>query len=636
MSRPTVSKAQTSYPIFAATFANNRPGHLVVGGGGGGGRHGVKNKITLFDFSSRAPTVQPSAEIEASEDDSVTCLANLATKDGLILYAGINSSEADRAAGRNEHFRSFEVQFPKGKKSRTEEKGQDGSIAFLSKTKLLTSPNNTVAAKESYQRLVRLSPPNRTPSGAASKRIGAIASSLAGDENEIVIFSAISNKPEGKDIIQRLALPKDQEANDLDIFDLGNGCFQIAYVLDYEVHVQNVNYDFTKQKTKGKNDSRKLYTIPHPDLGQKKGRSKLRCIRWLSPKHLLLLVNKPNRTGVDLLVLHMYEEGPGSIVLRKTLPNSVKAATDMDVALLDADTDGSYQIAIAIGAIDISLNVYTMDYHGPLRDSLSSIHAFNNYENVHDVQMTKVVFSSFYKPEVPKGKTVGPQYLRLASTSLGNTISVETFELTANGPRYVLQTARSRHMFTAATYLVVAMVVAAMALMIQSLIDPEGHLTRAIVPSNWQNAAGQHKTFGESLREKRHQAVLNNQDSPIVQTTERIADLISAHLPHLLKEPDESDSSVDVVSQQKALVIHDSESEGTLSTEVHDDHDTVLQQHAEARKWDELSKEERKLWKTKLQDAGIWAVEEGETILKSIFFGQIGGLVGQVAQGVIA
>lgn len=248
--------------------------------------------------------------------------------------------------------------------------------------------------------------------------------------------------------------------------------------------------------------------------------------------------------------------------------------------------------------------------------------------------MTKVVFSPFYKLEVPAGRKAAPQYLRLASTSLGNTISVETFQLVPHGSRHVLQTARSRNIFNAATYLVIAMVVAVVALLLQSLVDPEGSLTRGILPSSWQTAATHHKTFGETLREKRHNAALNNADSPVIKTTERIADLLHLHLPHVLSGDDADSSSP--AAQQKALVIHhDPESDGTLSTEVHDDHETVLQAHAQAKKWEDLSKEEQKLWKQKLSDAGMWTVGEGTTILKSIFFGQIGGLVGQVAQGVI-
>ena len=249
------------------------------------------------------------------------------------------------------------------------------------------------------------------------------------------------------------------------------------------------------------------------------------------------------------------------------------------------------------------------------------------------MQMTKAVFSPFYKPEVPAGRQAPPQYLRLASTSLGNTISVETFQLQDIGSRYVLQTARSRNMFTAATYLVIAMVVAVAALLIQSLIDPEGNLTKGILPASLQNAASQHKTFGETLREKRHNAILNNADSPVVKTSHRIADLLHLHLPHVLSDAKPSEPS----SQQKALVIHhDPESDGTLSTEVHAGDEDVLKKHASARKWEELSHEEKSQWKEKLSDAGMWAVGEGETILKSIFFGQIGGVIGHVAEGVLA
>jgi prolactin regulatory element-binding protein len=274
--------------------------------------------------------------------------------------------------GSNEHFQAFELQFPKSKDEKTE-----GNIQFLSKTRLFTTPESDLAKKEGYQRILKLSPPRI--SNKPNMRIGAIASSLAGDENEIVIFSATSNKPTDQDVIGRITLHKGQEANDLDIFTQEEGRFRVAYVTDQEVFIQDVNYDFEQKKTTDTNEHKKVYTTPPVSSGP---RRKLRCVRWLSPKHLLLLSNKPNRTGVELLLLHLYEEGPGMIALRKTLPRHVKAATDMDVSLLDTDDNGAYQIAIAVGALDLSLTVYTMDYHGPARDSMSSFHSFNSYNNV--------------------------------------------------------------------------------------------------------------------------------------------------------------------------------------------------------------------------------------------------------------
>ena len=303
------------------------------------------------------------------------------TKHGLILYAGINSSEQERLKAKNEHFRSFEVQLPKNRGADTGAEKDPGRITFLSKTQLFTPPQSASAVKESYQRLVRLSPPPQTISSVPNKRIGAIASSLGDDENELVIFSATSTLPQPQDIIERVKLTKGQEANDIDIFDHGNGRFQVAFVLDQDVYIQDVNYDFGQRNIKEKHERKKVYTLPKNDAGDGKGSSKLRCIRWLSPKHLLLLANRPQRSGVDLLVLHLYEEGPPSVINRKTLKN-IKAATDMDVAILDAGADGAYQIVIAVGAIDISLSVYTMDYNGQTGDSLSNFHSYGTYHDV--------------------------------------------------------------------------------------------------------------------------------------------------------------------------------------------------------------------------------------------------------------
>lgn len=583
----------------------------------------------------------------------MTCLANLGTKDGVILYAGINDSEEDRLKDKNKHLKSFQVQFPKhtGNTQSKEGNAPQGKISFLSKTALFTPPANANAKKEGYQRIVRLSPVQRTASNTLNKRIGAVASSLAGDENEIVIFSATSNKPENpKDVIQRILLHKNQETNDLDILDEGEGRFQVAYCLDNDVSVQKIRYDFGKRRSLGKGDAdrKKLYTVPFPDLSQKKGRSKIRCIRWLSPSHILLLANKPNRTGAELLVLRLYEEGPGSIIFRKAFPRHVQAAVDMDVALLDADADGAYQIIVAVAAIDVSLTILTIDYQGKSRNELSKFSSFATYYNVslrlnyvwgiflqvqvHELQMTKVVFSPFLKPESSSGKKAGPQYLRLATTSLGNSIDVETFELypLSKKPqsRHLLQSATSKAWADRAKYTLIAMIVLAIALMLQGFIDPEGSLTKGIIPEGLQNAANRMQPPGAVANGDRDAANLDGANSPAVKATHRLRDLLHLH------RNTHSDSAP--VAEQKALVVHhDRETDGTLSTEVHDGEYDVVKKHTEAKRWEDLSKHEQKRWKDKLVSAGMWTIEEGETILKGVFFSEAGALVGRVAAGVI-
>ena len=637
--------AAASYPLYSATWASSKPSHLVVGGGGGAGRHGVKNKVSVFDFSSRAPNVEPCAEIEASEHDSVMSLANLGTKDGVILYAGINDSEQERLADRNEHLKAFEVRFPK---STTKAAGQTGqtAIEFLSKAALFTPPTSTNAKKEGYQRLLRLSPVQRSASSVPNKRIGVVASSLAGDENEIVIFSATSNKPDNpRDIIQRIPLHKGQEANDIDIFDQGNGQFRVAYCLNNDVYVQTLRYDFGGRRSLDKEAHRlHAYTVPFPDLNEKKGRPKISRLRWLSPLHILLLVNKPNKKGAELQVLHLYEDGSaGSIMFRKTFPRHVQAGADMDVALLDADDKGAYQAVVAVAAMDVSLTVLTIDYYGDQGgighfSSFATYHKvrppslqklLDSYEHaqVHDNSITKVVFSPFFKPETSSGKKPGPQYLRLATTSLGNSIDVETFELypisKKEKSRYALQNARSRAVTDVAQYIAVAMIVAAMALVLQGFLDPEGHLTKGIIPESIRNSAGRMRAPGV-VGHAKNAAKLNDAGSPAAKATHRLRDLLHLH-GRSGEEPDVADSG-------KALVVHhDSEADGTLSTEVHEGEHDVVKKHTEAKRWEELEEHEQHWWREKLVDAGMWTIEEGETILKGIFFGQAGALIGRVA-----
>jgi prolactin regulatory element-binding protein len=198
-----------------------------------------------------------------------------------------------------------------------------------------------------------------------------------------VIFNATSSRPDNpKDIIGRIALHKGQEANDVDIFDSGDGKFLLVYCTDYDVYFQSIKYNFDQTRVAETPYTKKVYSVPLSDLSEKKGRSKIRCVRWLSPSHILLLANKPSRTGVELWVLKLYDEGPGSILLRKKLGRHAKAAVDMDVALLDEDAKGRYQAVVAVAAIDVSLEVLTINYHGTADNSMGGFSSFATYWNV--------------------------------------------------------------------------------------------------------------------------------------------------------------------------------------------------------------------------------------------------------------
>ncbi|KAF2280166.1 uncharacterized protein EI97DRAFT_464179 [Westerdykella ornata] len=621
MGPPSVSKANVKFPVFVATFAHNNPSILVVGGGGGAGRSGVPNAICAFDTSSRAPTLEPFARADLSRDeDSVTSLASVSTKEGCIVYAGINSSEEERLKGQNSHFRAYELVYPRRKPGKVDEE-QEGKIEYLSKARLLT-PSSENARREGYQRLVRLSPP---ASKSGGKRIGVVASSLQGEENELLIFAAVSTKPATSDIIQRVSL-RDREANDVDITVAEDGQFQIAYCLDSAVYVQRFAYDFDKKNAEKKLEPpAKRYEAPLPDVLGKKARPKLRALRWLSPSHLLLLVNQPNRTGVELRVLRLYsEDGMGSIIMRKSLGKGAKQAVDMDVVKLDSNKNGAFQSVIAVATQDVSLHIYTIDYDG---SSLHGLARYAVYHDVHDVQMTKVVWSPFSPAEAAQTKNGKPRLIRLASTSLSGSISVDTFELRHSNERNVLLSSMNRRLYNTAIYAACAFIALMLALMVQSLFDPEGNLTKGIIPASLQNAASGAKAPGVLMEDaRRAQTHLDHATAPVAKTSQRIRDMLSR---------DQKDKEEQ--AQKRALIIHhDPEADSSLSTEVHEgEEEDIVKKHTKAKRWQELSQAERQRWKEKLVKAGMWAVEEGETILKGIFFSEAAGFVGNVAQGVI-
>lgn len=191
----------------------------------------------------------------------MTSIATASTKDGSIIYAGVNSSEEDRLKGQNAHLRAYDLTYPKRQKGSNTNDTNQGKIEYLSKTQLFDAASET-ARKEGYQRLVRLSRPGGKSGG---KRLGVVVSSLQGDENELVIFPAVSTKPTTSDVIQRIAL-KDKEANDVDILETADGRFQVAYCLDYSVFVQRFRYNFETRKTDKELDvPSKTYEVPYPD-----------------------------------------------------------------------------------------------------------------------------------------------------------------------------------------------------------------------------------------------------------------------------------------------------------------------------------------------------------------------------------
>ncbi|KAF2761396.1 hypothetical protein EJ05DRAFT_536176 [Pseudovirgaria hyperparasitica] len=637
---PPVSftKCTLSYPIVAAAFDPYR-NYLVVGGGGGAGRSGVKNKIvcmTALDVSSRSE-ITTAAEIELSTDeDSVTSLANLAQKDSIITFAGINSSDAELKASRNTHFRSFEIKLPK-KKSEVTERIQ-GEIQLLGQARLFTPPKKDTVKSEAYQRVLRLSRPRKN--ATSTKRIGAIASGLAGQEHEVVIFDATVAQPSEGQVIQRITPVEGVEANDIDILESDNGGFNVAYCTDQEVFISEVKYDFEKKEAIGTPKTpRAVFSLPSPDTFEGKVRPRLRSLRWLSPSHILLLVNLPKQSGVELRVLKLYStRSAGTIVSTKKLARHVKAAVDMDISELNPDEKGARQIAIAVAGNDISISMFTIDYRGPEKESFSSLHNFTVLRDVHPTSITKVVLSPFHSPWTSSSSTpdsdrrTSPtaQYLRVASTSFGNTVVVDTFSLIPlqakkHGSPYVLYTGASNLLEQGAGLFVLGFAFLVSLLLLQSYINAKGGQEIRIFPQQvldiMSNLRPAGDRFHPSNQPVQQQVIPGVDDIPIAKIRHSLRDL----LPHRRAK------DLDEHLEDKAIVVTSSEDEPhKVDTDIHHDLEE-LAANENLKKWEDLSKHEKEIWKNRLSKAGQWAANEGETVLKGVFFGELAGMVGRAA-----
>ena len=586
-------------------------------------------------------------------------VGSLPTRDGLITFAGINSSQADQNAGKNAHLRSFEVKYPPRKKQKTigeEEEDGPGSITPVGKASLFQTAPAT--KNESYQRLLRLSPAQGRD--IASKRIGAIASSMA-KTNELVVFSATNATPEPADVITRIELPEDTEAADVDIIEPERSQFSIAYCTEDDIYEQTIKYDFdTKRAEKTPNGPRRLHQMPQPDALGTKSRPKFRCVRFLNAQNLVLLVNKPEKKGAELRIVHLYPTGPAALVLTKNLSSRIRQCTSMDVLALDVDAKGNQQVAVAVAAQDISIDIFVTNYTRST-DTFSPFKHYITLRDVHNFQITKIAFSRFHTPtRAPErgharkgsdGKPLpqrveslahahpGPQYVQLASVSYGNSVAVETMPLSPLDPkdknsRYMLSHP-SDEKFTQWAYItIISLIVVVAAFIIQSFtvgfsaptsIGPFSLLPRDALdfmdaPAGLLRgqAAGKIDKMATSVGSALDESVPSNMPGKA-----RLRELLSAHAS--LPDP-----------HTKALVIRDGGDDTELDVNLHPDKEAYVAQDAGAKRWDDLEEHQREAWKQRLIKAGEWTEDEGVTVFKGILFSTYAGMVGQAAQQAMA
>jgi hypothetical protein len=574
-------------------------------------------------------------------EDSVSSLANLGTKDGLISLAGINSSTADQKAGKNEHLRAFHIRYPPRKKQKTDEANEimEGEITPLGKRSFF-KPSSS-AKEQTYQRLLRLSPARRQETG--NKRIGAIATGLA-REAQIIVFNATAVPPEESDIVAKIDLPAQSEAADLDIIFTEGYEYSLAYCDDYSIYEQTYQIDFINKKTeKRPRGPRRVHQMPMPDtLSDIKSRSKFRCLRFLNDFTVLALANKPNKKGAELRLYHLYPTGPAMEVWQKTLPSHIKQAASMDVCLLDTDELGNQQVVIAVAGQDISVEIYTTNYSSST-ETFSSLKSYLTMRDVHEQGMTQICFEPFESPprapdadasaDSKKPSALlhpGPQYIRLASVSYANTVVVETFPLQPLEPqnkksRYVLSHPADESYKFWSSAVIIATVVVVTAILLQSVISGKAGSTSELLsflPPELRNFLQKPLTPSPVQPTVVHTIEVKHaipSDEPVDDSSTSLGDLLAEH--NVSPE----------VAETIAVVISDAADGSGISVDAHPDKKEFLQTNTDAKHWDELEPHAKAYWKRKLIKAGQWAEHEGEAVLKGVLWSSYSGFVGEIA-----
>ncbi|KAL9601704.1 MAG: hypothetical protein Q9219_002315 [cf. Caloplaca sp. 3 TL-2023] len=712
------AKLELSYPLYASDFDPQNSSFLLVGGGGGESRTGVGNKITLIN-TSKKQTISEVVDIDLSKDeDSVTSLAVASsTPNSVTAFAGINSSEKDQNIGKNEHLRSFRLEYPPRKP--TEDGDNDGGRqVYKGQTTPLGRASlfkpSTAAKKETYQRITRLSRPCKVNGG----QLGAIATGLA-TEGEIVLFDAKTNGPMGPWVEARLPLGTGEEAGDVDIIGLDDaegiapGSFAVAYCTDYDIYA----FRMTLKQT-SKLEPQRAHGEPSQNASARdKARSKFRSLRFITPQLLLLLQNRPYRQGSDLILLELSSSYQGRILSRRSLHHGINSATALSVTQLPSSTlSQPTQHVIAVAGQDMSIDIFTLEHsQSPPFGSLR-FRPYTLLRNVHPLQITSLSLSTV--PSLPEPqKSTPPQYIKLASTSVKNTVVVHTLPLLPHPPpssksprqRYVLTSpGRSESALLTLSVLVSALAIAIGAFFLQAFTEIRGGTPEYLGAKGWlsprmhdylavpyilgngttpadipsvmpsdsptsassvissfaddssssSTAVQEHitdtvssiKSFLTDTPEKAQQAISSALDAASAAASElsdaseaysataastasseassatsiisskyhHIRDLLSRHHHHRRHEA--SDPAI-----PHMLIHHDDE--GNLKAGFH----RVGQGAASGvKKFEDLSEKEKKAWMERLQEAGVWAKDEGEAVLKGVFFGGVATTVGQV------
>ena len=552
-----------------------------------------------------------------------------------LVYAGVNSSPQDMAKGKNTHFRVYGIEPYGGAKGKgrgegnavAEEKPSACKIEELGRSSLFQSKE-----KDVYQRITRLSKPY--PNQA---QLGAVCSGLAKTTNEIVLFDTSTNSPPNS----RGGVESNREAVDVDFIQTGDDEYLFAYCDVHDVYVKKIT-----SKT-DEDEPELVYSTPasRSEERPRPAVPSFRAMRWLTKDLLLMLTNIHSDGGVVLQLLRLPTGGKGDCRIAQSLrlPGRITKATGLAVAnltppLTPSSPQDYTQFVIAVAGRDISLSLFKVDLQVEGKISLpSKIKPFRTFRNAHPMQITSLAFSNFVPPTHPVTASTPPQYLKLASVGVSNTVVVHTFPLfpvplsvkrgQSKTPRYIVALPSTKAIFGGTVILSIIGVLLA-AIFIQGILEIRGGVpvylnARSHLPVPLQEALGRPYEFPpgynslSSSLPKQSSGVFKKEKEEEEEGDEDSGSAL--RLPAFFAKLKQGSSEGTYVLKEGPggvrVAMHDKEEHGGV-------------------KWEALSREQKEKWKGKLKAAGHWTEDMGETVLKGVLFSELAGAIGHaVAEG---
>jgi hypothetical protein len=587
----------------------------------------------VLDTSKSTELVEVGEADLSKDEDNVTSLAVGQRKGrATLVYAGVNSSLKDVESGKNTHFRVFGVEAAggkgkaKGKGKVVEEKSGEVKVSEIARSTLFESKE-----KDIYQRIIRLSKPY-----PHQPQLGAVATGLARATSEIVLFDTSAIAPPNS----RGSVQSNKEAVDVDFIQTGDNEYLFAYCDVHDVYVKKIS-----PKTDD-DEPECVYITPASRTSEKPALPSFRAMRWLTKDFLLMLTNIHSDGGVVLQILRLPPGGKGESRIAQSirLPGHITKATGLAVAnltppLTPSASQDYTQFVIAVAGRNISLSLFKVDLQVEGNVSLvTKPKLFRTFKNAHPMQITSLAFSNFTPPTHPVTASTPPQYLKLASVGVSNTVVVHTLPLfpvplsvkrgQSKTPRYVIALPSTKAVFGFGVVMSILGVLLA-AIFVQGILEIRGGVpsylnARNHLPVIWQEALGRPYEFP---------AGYNSLTSSIPK-----ASSVPEEEEEEEEEEEDSGSALRLPSFFAKLKQGSSEGvyilkegPGGVGVALHDEkkgpHGGI--------KWEGLSREQKEKWKGKLKAAGHWTEDMGETVLKGVVFSELAGAIGHaVAEGI--